>query len=41
MRPPKAKQRLIVVPAFERVQLLDVSGPVQTFASANEIVAES
>lgn len=41
MRPPKAKQRLIIVPAFERVQLLDVSGPVQTFASANEIVAES
>jgi len=30
-------QRLIVVLAFERAQLLDVAGPVQTFASANEI----
>ena len=34
------KQRLIVVLAFERAQLLDLSGPVQTFASANEIVTE-
>ena len=41
MRPAKPKQRLIVVPAFDRAQLLDVSGPVQTFASANEIVTES
>lgn len=41
MRTAKPKQRLIVMPAFERVQLLDVSGPVQTFASANEIVTES
>lgn len=41
MPTPKPKQRLIVVPAFERAQLLDVSGPVQTFASANEIVAEA
>jgi transcriptional regulator GlxA family with amidase domain len=30
--------RLIVVLAFEDVQLLDVTGPVQTFASANEMV---
>ncbi len=30
-------QRLVVVLAFERVQLLDVAGPVQTFAFANEI----
>jgi transcriptional regulator GlxA family with amidase domain len=29
--------RLVVVLAFESVQLLDVAGPVQTFASANEI----
>ena len=41
LRSAKPKQRLIVVPAFEHVQLLDVSGPVQTFASANEIVTES
>jgi transcriptional regulator GlxA family with amidase domain len=31
-------QRLVVVLAFQDVQLLDVTGPVQTFASANEIV---
>jgi transcriptional regulator GlxA family with amidase domain len=30
--------RLVVVLAFEDVQLLDVTGPVQTFASANEMV---
>jgi transcriptional regulator GlxA family with amidase domain len=30
-------QRLIAVLAFEDVQLLDVAGPVQTFASANEM----
>jgi len=41
MRTAKPKQRLIVVSAFERAQLLDVSGPVQTFASANEIVTGS
>jgi len=41
MRTAKPKPRLIIVPAFERAQLLDVSGPVQTFASANEIVSES
>ncbi len=40
---PKTKeaQRLVVVLAFEGVQLLDVAGPVQTFASANEIVKEA
>ena len=27
------RQRLIVVLAFERAQLLDLSGPVQTFAA--------
>lgn len=31
-------RRLVVVLAFEDVQLLDVAGPVQTFASANEMV---
>ena len=41
MRSTMPKQRLIVVPAFERAQLLDVSGPVQTFASANEIVTDA
>lgn len=41
MHRPKTTQRLVVVAAFERAQLLDVCGPVQTFASANEIVAES
>ncbi len=38
---PKTPQRLVAVLAFERTQLLDVSGPVQTFASANELVRES
>jgi len=33
-------QRLVVVLAFEDVQLLDVAGPVQAFASANEIVKQ-
>jgi transcriptional regulator GlxA family with amidase domain len=32
--------RLVAVLAFERAQLLDVAGPVQTFASANEIAKE-
>jgi transcriptional regulator GlxA family with amidase domain len=32
---------VIVVLAFEGVQLLDVAGPVQTFATANEIVQEA
>jgi transcriptional regulator GlxA family with amidase domain len=41
MRPSKAKERLVVVVAFEGVQLLDVAGPVQTFASANEIAKDT
>ena len=40
MRKSKETQRLVVVLAFEGVQLLDVAGPVQTFASANEIVKQ-
>ncbi|MGA8076401.1 MAG: GlxA family transcriptional regulator [Xanthobacteraceae bacterium] len=35
----RAKPRLVAVLAFQGVQLLDVAGPVQTFASANEITA--
>jgi transcriptional regulator GlxA family with amidase domain len=31
------QQRLVVVLAFEGVQLLDIAGPLQTFASTNEI----
>jgi len=38
MRRTKETRRLIVVLAFERAQLLDVAGPVQTFASSNEIM---
>jgi transcriptional regulator GlxA family with amidase domain len=41
MRTPRAKERLIVLLAFEGVQLLDVAGPVQTFASANEMAKEA
>jgi transcriptional regulator GlxA family with amidase domain len=43
MRPSRAAvpQRLVVVLAFEAVQLLDVAGPVQTFASTNEIAKET
>ncbi len=41
MRKPQEAPRLIVVLAFENVQLLDVAGPVQTFASANEIGREA
>ncbi|HXW42330.1 MAG TPA: DJ-1/PfpI family protein [Xanthobacteraceae bacterium] len=37
MRQSEQASRLIVVLAFENVQLLDVAGPVQVFASANEI----
>jgi len=33
--------RLVAVLAFEGAQLLDVAGPVQAFASANEIVQET
>lgn len=40
MRRSKETQRLIVVLAFEGVQLLDVAGPVQTFASANEMMKD-
>jgi transcriptional regulator GlxA family with amidase domain len=35
---PKDGSHLIVVLAFDDMQLLDVTGPVQTFASANEMV---
>jgi transcriptional regulator GlxA family with amidase domain len=38
VRKTQEAPRLIVVLAFENVQLLDVAGPVQTFASANEMV---
>jgi transcriptional regulator GlxA family with amidase domain len=41
MRTARTKERLVVVLAFEGVQLLDVAGPVQTFASANEMAKES
>ncbi len=37
----RAKERLVLVLAFEGVQLLDVAGPVQTFASANEMAKEA
>ena len=33
--------RVVEVLAFPRVQLLDVAGPLQVFASANDLVAES
>src|ERR1700710_317966 len=33
--------RIIEMLAFPRVQLLDVTGPLQVFASANEFVAQS
>lgn len=33
----QAQQRLVLVLAFEGVQLLDIAGPLQTFASTNEI----
>jgi transcriptional regulator GlxA family with amidase domain len=41
MRTSKARERLVVVLAFEGVQLLDVAGPVQTLASANEMAKEA
>jgi len=41
MRGSNEKQRLIVVLSFEGVQLLDIAGPVQTFATANDIVKEA
>jgi transcriptional regulator GlxA family with amidase domain len=40
MRTARTKERLVVVLAFEGVQILDVAGPVQTFASANEIARD-
>ncbi|MGH6671205.1 MAG: GlxA family transcriptional regulator, partial [Xanthobacteraceae bacterium] len=40
MRQARLKERLIVLLAFEGVQLLDVAGPLQTFASANEMIKE-
>jgi transcriptional regulator GlxA family with amidase domain len=36
VRRSKEARRLVAVLAFERVQLLDVAGPVQVFASAND-----
>ena len=41
MRGSKATERLVAVLAFEGVQLLDVAGPMQTFASANEIAKQA
>jgi transcriptional regulator GlxA family with amidase domain len=38
---PRDLPRLVAVLAFEGAQLLDVAGPVQAFASANEIVQET
>ena len=38
---PPNHSRVIEVLAFPSVQLLDVTGPLQVFASANEIVSES
>jgi transcriptional regulator GlxA family with amidase domain len=35
------QQPLVVVLAFESVQLLDIAGPLQTFASANEIARDA
>src|ERR1700730_8591003 len=42
--PPKSRTsavRLVEVLAFPSVQLLDVTGPLQVFASANDLVAEA
>jgi transcriptional regulator GlxA family with amidase domain len=41
VRTSKAKERLVAVLVFEGVQLLDVAGPMQTFASANEMAKEA
>jgi len=41
VRTLRTRERLVVVLAFEGVQLLDVAGPVQTFASANEIARDA
>lgn len=40
MRRSRETPRLIAVLAFEGVQLLDVAGPVQTFASASELLKD-
>ncbi len=37
MPAPRSSPRLIAVLAFEEAQLLDIAGPVQTFATANEV----
>jgi transcriptional regulator GlxA family with amidase domain len=37
----KPIERLVIVLAFDGVQLLDVAGPVQTFATANELAGEA
>jgi transcriptional regulator GlxA family with amidase domain len=41
VRKSKGTERLVAVLAFEDVQLLDVAGPVQTFATANELAKET
>src|SRR5260370_17050013 len=38
---PTSAVRLIEVLAYPSVQLLDVTGPLQVFASANDLVAEA
>jgi transcriptional regulator GlxA family with amidase domain len=40
-RSPPAESRVVEVLAYPSVQLLDVTGPVQVFASANDLVAEA
>ena len=39
--PKSDSPRIVEMVAFEAVQLLDVSGPLQVFASANEILAKA
>jgi transcriptional regulator GlxA family with amidase domain len=41
MAQAQTQQRLVVVLAFEGAQLLDIAGPLQTFASANEIAKDT
>src|SRR5580692_5642006 len=40
-RSPPNAVRLVEVLAYPAVQLLDVTGPLQVFASANDLVAEA
>src|SRR6266851_3836302 len=40
-RSPPSVVRVVEVLAFPSVQLLDVAGPLQVFASANDLVAEA